>query len=114
MAHAGNAHHLIRVTATDFQFVPNTWTVDAGQEVFLTLINHGVQEHEWVVLKQGAEVVLPFDDDDEPKVFWRTSAGAGETKEASFTAPREPGIYSIICGKPRHIERGMKATLVVR
>jgi len=109
----GNPGKTIRVTASDFQFMPNALTVDAGQEVALSLINNAVQEHEWVLLKQGAEVVLPFDDDDEDKVFWEIEAGPGATKEEMFSAPQEPGVYSIVCGKPRHIERGMIGTLVV-
>ena len=114
MAYAQDSIMSIHVTATDFQFEPKDWTVDSGQKVSLTLINLGVQEHEWVILKQGAEVVLPFDDDDEDKVFWEIEAGPGATKEEIFSAPQGPGIYSIVCGKPRHIERGMKATLIVR
>ncbi len=114
MAYAQDSKMSIRVTATDFQFEPKGWTVDSGQKVSLTLINHGVQEHEWVILKQGREVVLPFDDDDEDKVFWEIEAGPGATKEEIFSAPQRPGIYSIVCGKPRHIERGMEATLIVR
>jgi len=113
MAYAENSHDLIRVAASDFQFVPNTWMVDAGQKISLSLLNNGVQEHEWVILKQGTEVVLPFDDDDEDKVFWEIEASPGAIKEEMFTAPHEPGIYSIVCGKPRHMERGMKGTLVV-
>jgi plastocyanin len=104
----------ISVTATDFKFLPHTWTLDSGQKVSLTFINKGVQEHEWVVLKQGVEIVLPFDNDDEDKVYWEIEAGSGATKEEMFSAPIQPGIYTIVCGKPRHIERGMKATLVVK
>jgi len=114
MVYGENSGKAISVTASDFQFMPNALTVDAGQEVSLSLINNSVQEHEWVLLKHGTEVVLPFNDDDEHKVYWEIEAGPGETKEENFTAPSEPGVYSIVCGKPRHIERGMKATLVVR
>jgi len=113
IAHADNSEKSVHVTATDFQFEPKTWTVDSGQEISLTFINKGVQEHEWVILKQGTEVVLPFDDDDEHKVYWEIEAGPGATQEEKFSVPSEPGVYSIVCGKPRHIERGMKATLVV-
>lgn len=114
MAYAENSDTSIRVSATDFQFTPKTWTVGSGQEVSLIFINNGVQEHEWVVLKPGTEVALPFDDDDEHKVFWEIEAGPGVTKKEMFTAPQEPGIYSIVCGKPRHIERGMNGTLMVQ
>lgn len=76
--------------------------------------NPTVQEHEWVLLKQGTRVTLPFSEDDEDKVYWEIEAKAGESKEGSFVAPLEPGTYDIVCGKPRHIERGMKGTLIIK
>ncbi|MDT7041042.1 cupredoxin domain-containing protein [Candidatus Nitronereus thalassa] len=112
-AKAKGPTHQISVTATDFKFMPNIWTLQSGQPVSITFMNHGVQEHEWVLLKQGAEVVLPFDDDDESKVYWEIESGPGATKEGRFVVPAQPGSYTIVCGKPRHIERGMKATLLV-
>ena len=104
----------IEVVATDFRFTPARWTVDAGETVKLTLSNTSVQDHEWVLLKLGAAVTLPFDEDDEEKVFWEIEAGSGVTREETFTVPQKSGVYSIVCGKPRHIERGMTATLVIR
>ena len=102
------------VTTTGFQFVPNSWTVHSGQHVTLSITNMTVQEHEWVLLKPGTTITLPFGEDDEQKVYWEIEAKAGEIKEGTFVAPLEPGTYDIICGKPRHIERGMKATLIVK
>ncbi len=104
----------ISVTTTDFQFVPNRWTVMSGQEVTLTIENRGVQEHEWVLLQPGTEVTMPFGEDDESKVFWEIEAIPGSTKKETFTAPMEAGTYKVVCGKPRHIERGMEAILVVK
>jgi nitrite reductase (NO-forming) len=104
----------IEVTATDFKYDPTTWTVSAGQTVTITLINKGANLHEWVLIKQGESVTQPFDDDDEDKVFWEIEAEAGETKTETFTAPSEPGTYTIVCGIPGHIEQGMEATLVVK
>ena len=114
MTYGENPGNSIRVMTTDFQFAPNVWTLAAGQEIVLTLTNNGVQEHEWVLLKQGEQVTIPFDADDEEKVFWEMEVGPGVTQEETFTAPHTPGTYTIVCGKPRHIERGMKATLVVQ
>jgi plastocyanin len=104
----------ISVTTTDFTFDPTSWTVSAGKEVELTLVNNGTLEHEWVIVKNGMEVTVPFDDDDEEKVFWEMEALPGETKTETFTAPSEPGTYDIVCGTPSHIEQGMVGTLTVK
>jgi len=114
VAYGENPNNSISVTATDFQFMPNTWTIASGQAIALSFTNNGVQEHEWVLLKQGTEVTLPFNDDDEEKVFWEMEAGPGVIKEGIFSSPPQAGTYTIVCGKPRHIERGMTAMLIVQ
>lgn len=104
----------ISVTTTDFKFDPMTWTVSAGKDVELTINNQGALDHEWVLIKQGMEVTIPFDADDEDKVFWEMEAGPGETKTETFTAPGEPGTYTIVCGTAGHLEQGMSGTLTVK
>ena len=104
----------ISVTTTDMKFDPLTWTLPAGKEVELTMKNDGALEHEWVLLKKGMEVTIPFDADDEAKVFWEIEANAGQTVTGKFTAPTEPGDYEIVCGLAGHIEHGMVGTLTVK
>jgi plastocyanin len=104
----------ISVTTTDFKFDPASWTVTAGDQVELTLKNDGALEHEWVIIKKGLQVTIPFDDDDEEKVFWEIEAAPGETKTETFTAPSEAGTYTIVCGTPAHLEQGMTGTLTVK
>jgi azurin len=41
-------------------------------------------------------------------------AGAGETVEVVFNAPKEPGEYLYVCTFPGHYLAGMKGTLVVK
>ena len=41
-------------------------------------------------------------------------AGGGETVEVTFTAPKEPGVYTFICSFPAHYQGGMKGTLTVK
>lgn len=41
-------------------------------------------------------------------------AGAGETVEVTFTAPKEPGTYTFICTFPAHYQGGMKGSLIVQ
>jgi plastocyanin len=104
----------ISVTTTDFKFDPMTWTVSAGRDVELTIINQGALDHEWVLVKQGQEITIPFDADDEDKVLWEMEAGPGETKTGTFTAPSEAGTYTIVCGTAGHLEQGMNGTLTVK
>jgi uncharacterized cupredoxin-like copper-binding protein len=56
---------------------------------------------------------MPFDEDDEDKVFWEIEADPGQTKTESFTVPSEAGTCTVVCGTPAHLEQGMAATLVV-
>ena len=104
----------ISVTTTEYKFEPTSYTVSAGEQVELTLKNDGTLEHEWVIIKNGMEVTIPFDADDEEKVFWEIEAGPGETKTETFTAPSEAGTYTIVCGTPTHLEQGMSGTLIVK
>ncbi len=41
-------------------------------------------------------------------------AGAGETVEVVFTAPKEPGEYVYLCTFPGHFVAGMKGVLIVK
>lgn len=105
---------VISVTTTEFKFEPTSQTVSAGNQVELTLKNDGKLDHEWVIIKKGMEVTIPFDADDEDQVFWEMEAGPGETKTETFTAPSEVGTYTIVCGTPAHLEQGMTGTLIVK
>ena len=59
-------------------------------------------------------MTLPFDSDDEEKVFWEIEAGPAVETIGAFVAPLKAGTYNIVCGKPRHIERGMRGLLIVK
>jgi uncharacterized cupredoxin-like copper-binding protein len=101
------------VEMKDFSFTPDTATVPAGGEVTLNLKNSGTLEHEYVIIKKGQEVTLPFDDDDEAKVYWEHELAAGESATVTYTAPTEPGEYTVVCGTPGHLEQHMMGKLIV-
>jgi uncharacterized cupredoxin-like copper-binding protein len=109
----GNGPANLNVVATDFAFTPAELTVAAGEEVSLTLTNNGSVEHEWVIMEAGYRMTTPFDDDDEPHVYWEGAVAAGESMTFAFTAPSEPGEYQVVCGIPGHVEAGMTGTLTV-
>ena len=113
LAACGGPGNEISVATTDFHFSPQNWTVAAGESITVTLTNKGALEHEWVLLKRGMSVTLPFNDDDEDKVLWEIEAKAGETATGTFTAPAA-GNYEVVCGVVGHLEQGMQATLLVK
>lgn len=41
-------------------------------------------------------------------------AGAGETVEVTFRAPKVPGEYPFVCSFPGHFQAGMRGTLTVK
>jgi len=112
LAACGGKNNTISVTTTDFKFKPQGWTVPAGEEVTLTIKNEGALEHEWALLKIGTTITMPFDEDDEDKVFWEIEVQPGETKSATFTAPSEAGTYTVVYGTPGHLEQDMEGTLI--
>lgn len=104
----------IRVTMTDFMFSPNAFTVPAGQQITLDASNGGAVDHSFIIMKLGHEVSGHFTPDDQANVFWEQKlVGAGQSAQATFTAPSEAGVYQVLCGNAGHFEAGMVAKLVV-
>ena len=103
----------IDVTMTDFQFTPNTFSIPAGQEITVNVVNNGVTEHEFVIFKLGMDAGEKFGPEDEGNIYWEVEALPGQSNTATFTAPSEPGEYYVTCGIEGHLEAGMNATLTV-
>ncbi len=101
------------VELSDFKFTPDKFVVPAGQQITLNLSNKGAVEHEFVIIKKGEQVTIPFNEDDEDKVYWEHELEPGKSETVTFTAPSEPGEYEVVCGVEGHLEAGMKATLTV-
>jgi uncharacterized cupredoxin-like copper-binding protein len=64
-------------------------------------------------MKLGTTAGDFFDEDDVPNVYWEVELQPGGTTDTSFTAPREPGDYEVICRTEGHIASGMTAKLTV-
>ena len=101
------------VTMTDFQFEPMEFTVPAGQTITVNATNNGAVEHEFVIFNLGTDAGESFGDEDEENIYWEVEVFPGETSTTTFTAPSEPGTYSVTCGIEGHLEAGMNATLTV-
>lgn len=102
----------INATMTDFKFDPAAWTVTAGQQVTVNLTNNGSTEHSWAVMSKP--ISGSFTDADKANVLFSKSVPAGQTANATFTAPSTAGDYQVICDIPGHFEAGMVGTLTVK
>lgn len=104
----------INVTMTDFQFTPNQFTVPAGKEITLNVINTGAVVHNFVIMNLGTTAGDTFDDDDEVNVYWQEiDIQPGGDITTTFLAPAEPGEYQVVCRTEGHILSGMVAKLNV-
>ncbi len=104
---------VFNVEMNEFTFKPNTYTVPAGVQVTLNLKNSGTLEHNWVLMKAGAQATAPFDASQDANVYWKQTLMPGESGAYTFTAPAEPGAYQVVCITPGHLEQGMTGTLTV-
>ena len=104
----------LRTTMTDFAFTPNAFTVPAGEEITLNIVNNGAVVHNFVIMQSGASAGASWDDDDQANVYWeeRDITPGGELS-VTFTAPAEPGEYQIVCRTLGHIASGMIGKLTV-
>ena len=110
----GGAPTTLNVDLADFSFKPNTFTVPTGKEITVNVTNKGANVHEFVIMKKGTQVSVPFGDDDEDNIFWELDeVQPGASKSGKFTLS-EPGTYQVICGTPNHIEMGMVGNMTVQ
>lgn len=93
---------------------PPVWRVPAGAQVTVNLDNQGALEHNWAVVKQGAELPIPFmPDQNKDLLLWEAGVlQAGQKASETFTAPSEPGEYIVICTVAGHYP-AMQGRLVV-
>jgi uncharacterized cupredoxin-like copper-binding protein len=114
---AGNETVTVSVK-DEFNFDPATITVAPGDTVDITFENTGSVEHSFYILKPDAELehVLGEEDEEhlhEELLFDIHEIAPGESASESFTAPDEPGDYTIACLLPGHADAGMVGTLRV-
>jgi uncharacterized cupredoxin-like copper-binding protein len=99
---------------TDFEFAPNVFTVPAGQEISFDAHNNGAVAHSFVIMQLGHEVHEHFTPADRANIFWeQPEVAPGESAQASFVAPGQPGTYQVVCSNSGHYEAGMLAKIVV-
>ena len=109
----GGAKTEFDVTMTDFMFEPKEFTVPAGQVITVNAVNNGAVEHEFVIFNFGTDAGEKFGPEDEENIYWEVEVFPGENSTTTFTAPTEPGVYTVTCGIEGHLEAGMSGTLTV-
>ena len=104
----------LNVSMIDFQFTPNEFTVPAGQEITLNIVNSGAVVHNFIIMKLGVDAGQAFDDEDQANVYWEEiDIQPGGDISTTFTAPTEPGEYQVVCRTEGHILSGMIGKLIV-
>jgi uncharacterized cupredoxin-like copper-binding protein len=105
---------------SDFAYDQTSITIPADQPVQITLVNNGLVEHDFVIEKIDADVVLRQNGGTETHQMHgqeqefdiHASAQTGETTILEITV-HEPGVYEIFCSVEGHKEAGMIAELIV-
>jgi plastocyanin len=109
----GGPSTTIDVTLTDFQFLPNTFNIPAGQEITINAVNNGAVVHNFVIVNFGANAGDSWEDEDISNVYWEVELQPGGDTSTTFIAPTEPGEYQVICRTEGHIMAGMVGKIIV-
>lgn len=91
----------IKITASDYKFDPPAFTVKAGQQVTVTLVNEGKKAHN-----------IQFDLPDGKTAKITEDVSPGQTGTVEFTAGG-PGTFTFTCPVDMHSALGMKGKMVV-
>ncbi|MEM7131945.1 MAG: plastocyanin/azurin family copper-binding protein [Chloroflexota bacterium] len=93
---------------------PPAWTVAPNANIIATVQNMGELTHNWVVVKLGATVPIPFDEGQSSDIiFYGAGMVYGQNQTTlTFTAPGELGEYLVICTVPGHYP-SMQGRLIV-
>ena len=103
----------INVEMTDFAFTPSQFTIPSGEQITLHVTHKGLVEHDFIIMKLGADVGPHFNAEDQPNIYWQIKVQPDESQTVTFTAPAQPGTYQIVCGMAGHVESGMVGVLEV-
>ncbi len=97
-------HDIYYGSSNDNAENPPVWSVPAGARVRVSLDNQGALEHNWAIVKQGE--TLPDDFAQNPSTdLLMYDAGlvdGGDSTSSTFTAPTEPGSYTVVCTVAGH------------
>lgn len=106
------ASSAIAATASEYQFDPDSWTVNAGGEFTIEFTNDGTLEHEWAVIALGEDIASEAEFAEEKVVLEVEAIDPGTSTSEQFTID-EAGTYQVICAIETHFDQGMEGSLTV-
>ena len=82
---------------------PPVWTLPKGKRTIFTFENQGVLAHNWVVVRPGVSVPIPFDEKraSDLLLYDLGKVPSSGTTYVTFTTP-DPGTYQVICTLSGH------------
>lgn len=82
---------------------PPVWTVKSGADVVVNLVNHGILDHNWAVVKKGITVPVPYEEGQAGDIILHGIGMVYNNSQTTitFTAP-ESGEYQVICTVSGH------------
>lgn len=82
---------------------PPVWSVKAGADVVVNLINHGAFSHNWAIVKKGATVPVPYEEGQSGNILLHGVGMVYSNSQTTitFTAP-DAGEYQVICTVSGH------------
>ena len=107
----GGSDTEIFVTASEFQFSPNSWSVAADTDIAVSFTNDGAVEHEWAVLREGVTISSEEEFNEDIVLLEIEAQPVGTTVTETFSFA--PGTYQVICALDGHFDAGMTGTLTV-
>jgi plastocyanin len=82
---------------------PPIWTIPAGSDVVVNLINHGAYDHNWAIVKKGITVPVPYEEGQAGDIIMHGIGMVYNNSQTTitFSAP-DLGEYQVICTVSGH------------
>ncbi len=88
-----------------YGYSEHDYQADPCSRITVTLINNDAIRHQWMI--HGLPRYLY------PGGMFHLEAAGGQTRTGTFIVPSDDRTYLVHCDMPQHMEKGMKAQLVV-
>ena len=82
---------------------PPVWTVQSGADVVVNILNHGLLDHNWAVIKKGVTIPVPYEEGQAGDIVLHGVGMVYNNSQTTITfiAP-ESGEYQVICTVAGH------------
>ncbi len=82
---------------------PPVWSIPAGSDVVVNLVNHGSYDHNWAIVKKGVTVPVPYEEGQAGDIILHGIGMVYNNSQTTitFSAP-DLGEYQVICTVSGH------------